>query len=675
MAFFKELIVKITGDSSGLRKETQKAQGVISGFEGGLKTMGAGIAAAFTVKAVIQFGKESVKAFDEAAKSQAKLLSSLGGQVDVTKRLLSQSTLLQSNSLFDDETIQGAQMFLATMKLTESQITRILPLVMDFATKTGVDLVSAANLVSKTIGSSVNALGRYGIEVTGAAGSSERFEMVVEGLTRQVGGLSKAATDAGTSGLVQLRNAIDDIKESIGRVIGGPIQKFAKNLKEIIELRTGVTAANYATQIETEGRNMASSAKTTEDARKALVDYITVQKNRLQGLYDEKKAFEDSAKSHFLNATAMRADQTAAKQIGAEIEGVRVATKNLTDLLSNSKGIDELIGKGIGMVTDNLAAYQAQVKELTEHQALPTTTVEQAKADQLQINNLNTKIALITEYGKVLGTTAVIQARIDELNKQYDSTADVSKLQYIQAIIDKLQKQLDIEKQLRGTVYGRDIEVTKISPHLATTMTTKEETSALALRKEKGLPDRELPSADISSNLKDLQAYYGLIVDAKKGLPELTTMTDTLADSLKQMGNSLVDGAESWKDFGNMAFDALKRMVAGLIAEGVAAQVAKALVDLPLGIGLGVGAVVGGLAAGVFSTALNQIPSYAHGGEVNGPTLALIGDNPGRREMVIPSEQYGQFTKGGAKLEAYISGRQLKFVLDQYNSSQSRMGG
>ncbi|ACU61362.1 hypothetical protein [Chitinophaga pinensis] len=64
-----------------------------------------------------------------------------------------------------------------------------------------------------------------------------------------------------------------------------------------------------------------------------------------------------------------------------------------------------------------------------------------------------------------------------------------------------------------------------------------------------------------------------------------------------------------------------------------------------------VAAAVAGAAALVAGSALkayaSKVPSFATGGVVTEPTLAMVGDNPGRKEAIIPSELWDKIGGGG----------------------------
>jgi hypothetical protein len=98
-----------------------------------------------------------------------------------------------------------------------------------------MQLSAAADLVSKTLGSSTNALSRYGIQVEGAVGSTERLESLANGLTDAFGGVAEAVAKAGTGPLTQLKNSFNDLREEMGKFILTGAGPFVDWLKELIE--------------------------------------------------------------------------------------------------------------------------------------------------------------------------------------------------------------------------------------------------------------------------------------------------------------------------------------------------------------------------------------------------------------------------------------------------------
>jgi hypothetical protein len=151
------------------------------------------------------------------------------------------------------------------------------------------------------------------------------------------------------------------------------------------------------------------------------------------------------------------------------------------------------------------------------------------------------------------------------------------------------------------------------------------------------------------------------------------SMAEMIKNSLLDIGDALSQGGDSWTDFGTKAANAIRTVILGLIAQGITAAITNTLAG-PAGklgpIGVGIAGLAGGLAAGLLGT---LVPSFAGGGVVNGPTLAMVGDNPGKKEAIIPTEMWGNMG-GGGRLYADISPRKLRVILDQDSRTSQRMG-
>ena len=113
-----------------------------------------------------------------------------------------------------------------------------------------MDLVVAADLVSKTLGSSTNALSRYGIEVKGAVGSTERLESLTGNLADVFGGQATAQSETMTGSLQQMNNAIGDAAESMGALFAPSIIAIASLFKGAAEKVDGFLVSMRDLNIE-----------------------------------------------------------------------------------------------------------------------------------------------------------------------------------------------------------------------------------------------------------------------------------------------------------------------------------------------------------------------------------------------------------------------------------------
>lgn len=153
-----------------------------------------------------------------------------------SKALLEQAAALQKTTSFADEEIIQGQALIAAFVKEEDAIKKATVATLDLAAAKGFDLKSAADLVSKTLGSSTNALTRYGIAVEGAVGSTERLESLTGNIARAFGGQAAAAMETMAGRSENLSNSWGDLLEKGGRLIDiidrstGGQDLFAKKL-------------------------------------------------------------------------------------------------------------------------------------------------------------------------------------------------------------------------------------------------------------------------------------------------------------------------------------------------------------------------------------------------------------------------------------------------------------
>jgi hypothetical protein len=230
------LKVKIGAETSQFKKSLGTAEKEVAGFKKKLTSqfagLGAAAAAALSVGALINLGRKAAQAADVELKAETKLLTALKGRQEVTDNLIRQAGELQKKTLYGDEQTIDAMANLSAFVKNEQAISDLIPAIQDMATAMNMDLSQAATLVGKSIGSSTNALARYGVQITGAAGSNERAASAVEALTSKFKNQAEAAAKVGLGPWKQLQNVIGDAFEVIGKWIMPAIQRLAEALKK-----------------------------------------------------------------------------------------------------------------------------------------------------------------------------------------------------------------------------------------------------------------------------------------------------------------------------------------------------------------------------------------------------------------------------------------------------------
>ena len=186
----------------------------------------------FSVALVGKTVSSLVGKFIEQEKAEKKLEVALGKNITSLKNYASG---LQQVTEFGDEAILSAQSLIGAFVKDEEQLKKATQATLDLAAAKGMDLNTAADLVGKTLGSSTNALSRYGIEVDHAVGSSARLESLTQNISRLFGGQARASAETLGGAVEQMKNAFGDASEAIGTAFAPLIKSIAKTFKNAAE--------------------------------------------------------------------------------------------------------------------------------------------------------------------------------------------------------------------------------------------------------------------------------------------------------------------------------------------------------------------------------------------------------------------------------------------------------
>ncbi|MGB3073918.1 MAG: hypothetical protein WBB36_01285, partial [Chitinophagales bacterium] len=224
---------KKTGDSfKDAAKSVESSSSVFS-------KVAAFIVSALAVERVIAFGKESVKAFQEAELNAQKLKSAVsanGGLQADFENLIKQSQELQKVTVFSDDSIQQAQTLALQFGLTSEQVHGLIPLITDFASATGQDLNSALSAVLRGVEGNAKALKIYGIQVDSSKGKAENFASIQEQITKKFAGQAQVIGETSAGALAKLGNVYDDLKERIGGLLAPAVAGFAEIADSVLKL-------------------------------------------------------------------------------------------------------------------------------------------------------------------------------------------------------------------------------------------------------------------------------------------------------------------------------------------------------------------------------------------------------------------------------------------------------
>lgn len=151
--------------------------------------------------------------------------------------------------------------------------------------------------------------------------------------------------------------------------------------------------------------------------------------------------------------------------------------------------------------------------------------------------------------------------------------------------------------------------------------------------------------------------------------------------AMNKTSSALSKGANSFKQFGRSVTVAVAQVVKSLVIQSIAKVIADSFQKFGI-----LGAVVGGIAAGGVSALFDsfiskvQAPALAKGGLAFGPTMAMVGDNPGASvdpEVIAPLSKLKDIIGGGMGAQTgtfRIDYETLDLLLDLRAERKTRLG-
>jgi|GEM_PF-6445694 len=231
-----ETTIKVKGDVKNAQKEFRKLSEKIKDVGEASRAVAqkAGIAFAGLVGSIgLAVSKYGVQ--EKAVNSLNQSLRTQGIYSDtLSKKYQNLASAIQKYTTYGDEEIIQAQAKLQAYAGNTEITEDLTKAVVDFAAASKMDLGSAMDLVGKSIGSSTNALARYGIEIDSSATKQEKMAALTEALSKRYEGQA-AAQAKGVGQIKRLSNSFGDLLEVIGKQFAPMISKAAELMSSFID--------------------------------------------------------------------------------------------------------------------------------------------------------------------------------------------------------------------------------------------------------------------------------------------------------------------------------------------------------------------------------------------------------------------------------------------------------
>ena len=230
-----DIRIRFLADTSDVSRGVKETG---AGISQGLGLAAVGWAAAGV--AVGEFARQSVDAAIEAESANARLAESYAkfpALHDVSLQALNDladATLQKSR--YDDEAARSSEALLAQFGLTGKQIIELLPLITDYAAKTGKELPDAAQAIGKALLGNTRSLKDVGIVYKSTGDLATDYANIVQLLTDKVGGFAAVDLDTPAGKLAAMKNHFGELQEAVGAALLPLLDYLAPALIFIFEV-------------------------------------------------------------------------------------------------------------------------------------------------------------------------------------------------------------------------------------------------------------------------------------------------------------------------------------------------------------------------------------------------------------------------------------------------------
>jgi len=200
---------RVGASISSVKKET-----------GGLKALFAEAMPVLGIAAAVGFFKGAVDEAIQAQEATDRFANALdnAGRSDAFDRLTKQADdLAKSVGYLDNDDVVGVFEKLVTYgKLTEAQMSKLAPIIIDFAAKSRISLPEATDAILRAMEGNAKALKTYGIDIKEAGNETERFNIITTDLAGKVEGAAKTFSESYAGSLATTKQNVKDLQEEIG---------------------------------------------------------------------------------------------------------------------------------------------------------------------------------------------------------------------------------------------------------------------------------------------------------------------------------------------------------------------------------------------------------------------------------------------------------------------------
>jgi hypothetical protein len=457
MAVDPQVVVNIASEFTG-KKAFKEAETATTKLSKGVKTLAKSLGLAFSVGAVVRFGKQSVKAFSDSQK-EAKLLATQLNAVNLgfASPFIGQfidKLALATGKAGGDLTNAFVSLSQATGDASTAQA--LLQTALDVSLGTGKDLQTVSNALARAYKGETTALAKLRIGFTTAELKGKKFDEILKTLNNNFKGAAANAVDTYAGKMARLSEAVDMAKEKLGEGLVSGLDDASISIDDL-----QVKIINLG---EALGKTAAGSVSFAD---KVISQFQRIQdSSAAQGLLNIFEALVRGVGFIVTGELVPTMDQASARLAGKEA------------LKEQERGRARLrAAKALGKAEkDNAANKLKNEKKITDEKAIQAKLDKAALAlgkgtDVFDLDKIQVAAAILAKQQEIdkLGTAATEQQKLALANDAQRLTVKQLMLDLEDAIADKdadratsLANQLNKELSILATMQNQTIKLSTI---------------------------------------------------------------------------------------------------------------------------------------------------------------------------------------------------------------------
>jgi len=240
----RDILIRLLGDSSGMKKALDDADGAVGKHDLSLKNLAGTIGSAYAAGKVLDYSKASIEAAAADEASQVKLATALQNTTGATDAQIASAEAWITKTMFatnvaDDELRPAlSRLVTATGDVKEAQ--DLMGVAIDLSVGKGISLQAASEALAKAQDGNTTALRKMGIETKDAEGKTLSFTEIVKNLADVHGGQAAKAADTQAGKLANMKLRYGELQEQVGSALMPIMEELVGVLSGVAEWFTSL---------------------------------------------------------------------------------------------------------------------------------------------------------------------------------------------------------------------------------------------------------------------------------------------------------------------------------------------------------------------------------------------------------------------------------------------------